>query len=144
MRWLASRRSARGEHTAHHIYNVTDGPAEQSWWGAGSAAGGEAAPDLGRFPPCGLCRRDALGPGSRVAFRRPLPRRVDPHLAAERRQIRRIVEIVDRPFGHLDVAQRIHVRADDPRDLTEVLHVDVLVDDDDGLREHQLAEAPEG
>ena len=83
------------------------------------------------------------GQRARVPFGRPFPRRVDAHLAAVRRQIRGIVQIVDRPLGHLDVAQRIDVGADDPRHLAEVVHVDVLVDDDDRLREHQLTEAPE-
>ena len=88
-------------------------------------------------------RDDARRPGPREAFRRPLARRVDAHLAAVRRQIRRIVEIVDRPrviwmsrSGSMCVPT-IHATS-----LTFV-HVDVLVDDDDGLREHQLAEPPE-
>ena len=33
--------------------------------------------------------------------------------------------------------------AHDPGDLAHVVHVHVFVDDDDGFREHQLAEAPE-
>ena len=35
------------------------------------------------------------------------------------------------------------MRADDPRHFTHVLHVDVFVDDDDRLGEHELTEAPE-
>jgi hypothetical protein len=47
-----------------------------------------------RFSRGGHARR----PRPRVAFGRPLPRRVDPHLPAVGRQVGGIVEIVDRPF----------------------------------------------
>ena len=87
-------------------------------------------------------RRDLLRPRPREAFGRPLARGVDAHLAAVGRQIAGVLEVVHRPARELDVALRIVVRADDPGDLRLVLHVDVLVDDDDRLREHQLAEPP--
>src|SRR5262245_18260317 len=52
-----------------------------------------------------FCGLDARGPRSRVTLRRPLARRIDPHLAAVGREIRRVIEVVDRVFRHLDVAK---------------------------------------
>ena len=92
----------------------------------------------------GFGRLDPRRPRTCVAFRRPLACGIDAHLAPVRRQIGGIVQIVHRSPHHLDIAQRIHVRADDPGDLADVLHIHVLVDHDYRLREHQLAEAPEG
>ena len=47
------------------------------------------------------------------------------------------------PLHDLDVARRVDVRAGDPGHLGLVLHVHVLVDDDDALGEHELPEPPE-
>src|SRR5215831_1577676 len=114
------------------------------WMCGATLFSGDAPPDVERFS-CRVVRRsDARRPGAAVALRRPLPRRVDPHLAAKRRQLRRVVQIVDGTLCHLHVADGIDVRADDPGDLVQVVDVHVLVDDDNRLREHQLAEAPEG
>src|SRR5215510_9094006 len=88
---------------------------------------GDGPPDVEGFSRRFLGRPDAGRPRPAVALRRPLPRRVDPHLPSERRQLRRVVQIVDGPLGHLHVAHRIDVRTDNPGNLVQVVHVDVLV-----------------
>ena len=100
------------------------------------------AENLGGATAGGFGRPHASGPGARVSFRRPLACRVDAHLSAIRRQITRIIEIVERTLRHLHVTGRIHVGADNPGHLAQVVDVDVLVHDHDGLREHQLTETP--
>src|SRR5688572_6174184 len=90
-----------------------------------------------------LGRHEAFRPLLRHSLRRPLAGGIDSHLAAERRRDRRVVEIVDRAGDNLDVPRRIHVGAGNPRDLGLVLYVHVLVDDDDALGEHELAETPD-
>ena len=54
----------------------------------------------------------------------------------------RVVELVDRPLAELDVARGIDVRAEVEEDLLVVVHVDVLVDDHDRLRQAHAARAP--
>src|SRR6266849_8006141 len=64
----------------------------------------QPAPDL-TGPATGFfSRADPCRPRARVAFRRPLPRRVNAHLPAVRRKIGGIVEIIDRSLRHLHVA----------------------------------------
>ena len=46
-----------------------------------------------------------------------------------------MVELVERALREHDVSLRVDVRADVEEDLLVVVHVDALVDDDDGLRE---------
>src|SRR2546428_9882145 len=71
------------------------------------------------------------GPLAGEAFLLRLPRRVDPHLAAEGGSRDGEVEDVHRPLDGPGVALRIHVSPDAPRDLARVLHVAVVVHDDD-------------
>src|SRR5688572_27228843 len=99
---------------------------------------------LSRLPARRLCRREPGRPFAGEALSGPLARGVDAHLASERRKIRRVFEIVHRPYGELNVPLWIDVGACDPRGLTDVLHIDVLVKDDDRLREHELAKTPAG
>ena len=54
-----------------------------------------------------------------------------------------MVEHVVRPVGDHDVALGIDVVEHAPRDLGDVVHVDVLVDDEDALGEHELPHAPQ-
>ena len=61
-------------------------------------------PDLFR-PPLRLWGgRHPLRPGPGETFGRPLARRVDAHLAAVRREVAGVLEVVHRPAGELDVA----------------------------------------
>ena len=55
---------------------------------------------------------------------------------------RRVVELVERALGEHDVALRVDVRADVEEHLRVVVDVDVLVDDDDRLREARASRAP--
>ena len=54
-----------------------------------------------------------------------------------------MVERVDGAEGELDVALGVDVVGDAEGDFGEVLHVAVLVDDDDALGEHGLAHGPD-
>ena len=47
--------------------------------------------NLSRAPSRGLGGDDTFGPTARVALRRPFPGRVNPHLAAVGRQVRRVI-----------------------------------------------------
>src|SRR3954469_2039913 len=77
------------------------------------------------------------------AFERPLCRRVDPDLAADELERRRVVEVVERPLADHDVPLRVDVGTDVEHDRAVVVHVDVRVDDDDALREAEHPEAPD-
>src|SRR5262245_55461729 len=106
----------------------------------GSVPGRRGQPELG---PPGV---DALlHLGGHLDLRRPLARalvgplrrRVEADLAAEGREHRGVVELVDRAVGEDDVALRVDVRADAEEDVLVVVDVHVLVDDDHGLRERE-------
>src|ERR1700751_293623 len=66
-------------------------------------------PDTVHTRNCSAVHLDHRGPGPVEALRRPLPRRVDPHLAPVVRQTRGVIERIDRPHGELDIALRIDV-----------------------------------
>ena len=55
-----------------------------------------------------------------------------------------MVERIDGAESELDVALGVDVVGDAQDDFGHVLHVAILVDDDDALGEHGLAERPDG
>src|SRR5579859_1750375 len=85
---------------------------------------------------------DLVGPRP-CALLRPLRGRVDPELAADELPLRRVVEMVERPLADHDVALGVDVGACVEEHLRVVVHVDVLVHDDDALREAQHPEPPD-
>ena len=87
---------------------------------------------------------NACRPRPGEPFRRPLAGGVDAHLAAVGRKIAGVFEIVHRAPGELDVPLRIECVPTIHATSAAILHVHVLVDHDHGLREHELAEAPDG
>src|SRR5580704_3493531 len=88
--------------------------------------------------------RDLVRPGAREAFSGPLSGRVDAHLGAVVGEPGSVVERVDGAERELDVAFRIDVVEDLQRDLADVLHVHIFVDDEDALGEHGLSQRPDG
>jgi hypothetical protein len=84
--------------------------------------------------------RISSGHGARPP--RALVGRVDAELAAVALERRRVIELVERALGEHDVALRVDVRADAEEHLVVVVHVHVLVDDDDRLRQAEQARAP--
>lgn len=69
---------------------------------------------------------------------------VHAQLAAEKGLRRGVVQGVQRPFQNDEIAPWVHVVADAPEHLGDVLDVHVLVHHHDDLREHHLPQAPKG
>src|ERR671936_1749755 len=85
---------------------------------------------------------DLFGPRPR-ALVWALRGRVDPQLAAEELVGRRVVKVVEWALADDDVAGGVDVRPDVEENLLVIVDVDVLVDDDDRLRQAEHAEAPD-
>src|SRR5579872_5430717 len=86
---------------------------------------------------------DHIGPGAGEALFFPLAGRIDAHLRAVVGQAAGMVQRVDRPEDKLNVALRVDVIERLPDHLADVLHVHILVHDDNALREHRLPQAPD-
>ena len=84
------------------------------------------------------------GPGAGEALGLPFAGGVDAHLGAVVGQAGGVIERVDGAEGELDVTLGVYVVGYAQDDLGDVLHVAVLVDDDDDFGEHGLAERPDG
>src|SRR3954454_14170707 len=89
-----------------------------------------------------LAHLDLLGPRPR-ALVRALRGRVDPELAAEELVRRRVIEVVERALADDDVPTRVDVGPNVKEDLLVVVHVHVLVDDHDRLRQAEHPEPPD-
>src|ERR1700683_9258 len=74
-----------------------------------------------------------IGPRPCEAFGRPFASGVDAHLGAVIGEARGVIERVDGAESELDVALRVDVIKNFQSDVGNVLHVDILVDHDDGL-----------
>ena len=70
--------------------------------------------------------------------------RVDAHLVADARHGRGMVQQIGRALAEDHVASGMHVRTDMKQHFLVVVHVDMLIDHDDDLAEHHLAQAPNG
>src|SRR5919199_3439563 len=79
----------------------------------------ELGPALVDTPLDLVAHADLVGPRPRP-LRRPLRGRVDPELAPDELPRRRVVEVVERPLGELEVAGGVDVRADVEEDLLVV------------------------
>src|ERR1700722_8624152 len=62
-----------------------------------------------------------LGPLARVAFLAPLSGAVDAHLAAPEGLAGAVIELVDRPIDEGEIALRIQVGQEPPRNLPQIL-----------------------
>src|SRR5262249_15392058 len=77
------------------------------------------------------------------AFRGPFARGVYAHLGAVVREARGVVERIDGTEGELDVALGVNVVQDFERHFTDVLHIHVLIDNENALGRHRLTQTPD-
>ena len=92
----------------------------------------------------GAVHFDHGGPGAVEAFGLPFARGVDAHLGTVVRQARGVIERIDGTESELDVALRVDVVRYSEDNLSNVLHVAILIHHDDAFGEHGLAERPDG
>ena len=76
-------------------------------------------------------------PAARMPVLRAFGCGIDADLAAKRIAHGRMIELIDCAFDNRHVALPIDVAQGTPRDFTQIVNVDILVDDDDALRQHQ-------
>ena len=86
---------------------------------------------------------DGIRPVAIKSFTGPLPGGIDAHLGTEAHHRSSMVEHIDGPLHEDDVALGIDVVAHDPGDLGKILHIDVMIHNQQNFAKHHLAQAPQ-
>src|SRR6266849_5510466 len=101
-----------------------------------------------RFPQgidpflCRFVHQYLIRPRPRKSFRRPLPRRIDPHLRSDVRHPRRVIQRIHRAQRKLHVPLRIQRAQRLPNHLAVVMHIHVVVHHHNPLGKHRLPQRP--
>ena len=90
-----------------------------------------------------VVHHDGIGPFTLEAFTAPLSGRIDAHLGTEAHDGRGMVQDIHGPFDEDGIPFGIDMVADDPGDFGKILHIDVMIHNDQNLGKHHLAEAPQ-